>query len=187
MKLIPLGPRIYQSYISDDFYNFLMQEYKQLEKYERLYQNQNQFKGSDFRFVNDENRKYIEDNILVHVKEYINTDSLELMDQWINIQSHDGFLTNHKHTGNISYAIYLKIPGYLQNYNSVVQSDHSYTEGQIQFNYGYDTSLSSMHTNISPQEKMILLFPSEVYHYVYPFRDRESERVSISGNLRWKS
>ena len=65
--------------------------------------------------------------------------------------------------------------------------ESKYVEGCIQFNFGYETSLSLAHIPIKPEEKMILIFPSEVYHYVYPFRDRESERVSISGNLKWKS
>lgn len=187
MKLIPLGPSIYQSYVTEEFFQFLTNEYKHIEKYERLFQNENQWNGKDYAFVNFENRKYVEDNLKSHVKEYVGTDSVELMNQWINVQAHDGFLPEHVHTGNLSYVIYLKLPDYLKNYYKKLPNDIKYVEGCIQFNFGHETSLSLAHIPIRPEEKMILMFPSEVYHYVYPFRDRESERVSISGNLKWKS
>ena len=180
-----LGITIYQSTISDDFYSFLLKEYDNLQSYEKLYQNENFWGGSDYRFVKDSTRDYIQSNLITHVKHYINTINVSLRDQWINIQAHDGYLPTHNHTGNISYVIYLKVPDYLKNYKDKLPNDIGYSEGAIQFNYGHETSLFPCNTMIKPEEKMILIFPSEVYHYVYPFRDRESERVSISGNLKW--
>ena len=73
MKLIPLGPAIYQSYVTEEFFQFLTDEYNHIEKYERLFQNENQWNGKDYTFVNDENRKYVEDNLKHHVKEYVGT------------------------------------------------------------------------------------------------------------------
>jgi uncharacterized protein (TIGR02466 family) len=185
MKNIFLGINIYQSTISDDFYNFLLNEYNNLESYEKLYQNENFWGGSDYTFLKDSTRDYIQSNLIAHVKQYINTTDVSLRNQWINIQAHDGYLPTHKHTGNISYVIYMKIPDYLKNYKDKLPNDIKYAEGAIQFNYGHETSLFPCSTTVHPQEKMILMFPSELQHYVYPFRDRESLRVSISGNLQF--
>jgi hypothetical protein len=178
-----LGVSLYQSFISDEFYNFLMQEYKNLDSYEQLHQNENQWNGSDYVFVKDSTREYIQNELSKHTKEYVGLDRIKLSSQWINIQAHDGYLPTHKHTGNISYAIYLKIPEYLKNYKNKRDNDLRYVEGAIQFNYGHDTSLFPSYSLIHPEEKMILMFPSEVQHYVYPFRDRENLRVSVSGNI----
>jgi len=103
-----LGITIYQSTISDDFYSFLLKEYDNLQSYEKLYQNENFWGGSDYRFVKDSTRDYIQSNLITHVKHYINTINVSLRDQWINIQAHDGYLPTHNHTGNISYVIYRK-------------------------------------------------------------------------------
>lgn len=178
-----LGVTLYQSFISDEFYHFMMNEYSNLEQYERLYQNENYWNGSDYSFIKDSTHSYIESNLKKHTKEYIGSDNIKLLNQWINIQAHDGYLPTHKHTGNISYAMYLKIPEYLKNYKDKRPNDLKYVEGSIQFNYGHDTSIFPSHTLIHPEEKMILMFPSEVQHYVYPFRDRESLRISVSGNI----
>lgn len=185
MNSIFLGVNIYQSHISNDFYNFLLSEYNNIETYERLHQNENFWGGSDYIFVKDSTRNYIQTNLIHHVKDYIDITNVSLMNQWINVQAHDGYLPTHKHTGNISYVIYLKVPEYLSNYNGKRRNDISYAEGAIQFNYGHETSLFANNMVIQPENKMILMFPSELQHYVYPFRDRESMRVSISGNLKF--
>lgn len=185
MKSIFLGVKIHQSTISDEFYNFLMTEYDNVESYERLYQNENFWGGSDYTFIKESTKEYIQENLRSHVKDYIGTTHVHLMNQWINIQAHDGYLPTHKHTGNISYVIYLKVPEYLNNYNGKRPNDIKYAEGAIQFNYGHENSLFPANTIIHPEEKMILMFPSEVQHYVYPFMDKESLRVSVSGNLEF--
>ncbi len=184
MKISTIGVPIYQSFIKDEFYNFLLNEYlSEIKSYEKLHQNGNYFGGSDYIFVKDSTRNYVESNILYHVNEYISTDKLKLMNQWINVQAHDGFLPIHDHSGNISYVIYLKIPEYLKNYEDARKNDIPYSEGAIQFIFGHKTSVSYNSKMFYPEEKMILMFPSELCHYVYPFKDRSSLRVSISGNL----
>jgi len=184
MKLIPLGIQIYQSKISQEFYDFLLNEYENnLESYEQLHQNENFWDGADFSFLKEEHKDYIEKNIQVHVTEYIGNNILKLKKQWINVQAHDGFLPLHNHFGTLSYVIYLKTPKYRANYLNKRRQQIDYTEGSIQFTYGHTNSLFPAHALVQPEEKMILIFPAEIMHYVYPFRDRESKRVSVSGNL----
>lgn len=184
MKLIPIGIQLYQSTISDEFYNFLLDQYtNHLESYKQLYQNENYWGGRDFEFLKLEHKNFIENQLSKHVTEYIGNNNLRLLNQWINIQAHDGFQPVHNHTGIISYVIYLKIPVYLQNYEGKRRQCIDYVEGAIQFNYGHANSLFPPQTLVYPEERMILMFPSEITHYVYPFRDRDSLRISISGNF----
>jgi hypothetical protein len=186
MRLYPLGIQIYQSTINKEFYNFLLNEYENnLDTYPKIYQNQNFWNGTDYRFIKDENRDYVQGQLLVHAKEYIKTDNLKLRDQWINIQGHEGFVPLHTHSGNISYVIYLKIPQYLLNYYGKRNNDIQYAEGAIDFIYGHKNSLFPDDLSLYPEQGMILMFPSEVRHYVYPFKDKESKRVSIAGNLEF--
>jgi uncharacterized protein (TIGR02466 family) len=183
MSKLFLGVNIYQSSISEEFYKFLMDEYDNRESYERLYQNENFWGGSDYSFVKDSTRDAIEKNLAEHVYAYIGASKFKLRNQWLNIQAHDGYLPAHVHSGNISYVIYLKVPEYLQNYNGKRPNDIFYAEGAIQFKYGNQNSLFPQNLIVHPEDAMILMFPSEVEHYVYPFRDKESLRISISGNI----
>ncbi len=183
-----LGIQIYQSRISPEFYNFLLNEYENnLSTYPRIYQNQNFWGGADYRFVKDETHNYIQEQVLIHVREYLKTDNFTLRDQWINIQANEGFVPLHAHLGNVSYVIYLKVPVYLRNYYGKENSGIQYAEGAIDFIYGHKTSVFKDMLTVYPEEGMILMFPSEVRHYVYPFKDKESKRVSISGNLDFKT
>jgi hypothetical protein len=184
MKLHSLGVRVYQSTIKKEFYNFLLNEYENnLNAYPKLFQNQNYWGGGDYAFVKDDTREYVQSSLLLHVKEYIGTDQMTLRNQWINEQAHDGFVPLHKHSGNLSYVIYLKVPKYLLNYYGKRMTSIQYAEGAIDFIYGHKTSLFPDDLTLYPEEGMILMFPSELRHYVFPFKDKESKRVSISGNF----
>jgi len=184
MKLLPLGIQIYQSTISREFFKFLLYEYQaNLDSYAKLYQNQNYWNGADYSFVKDDTREYIQTNIIKHAKEYTGSDQFTLRSQWINVQAHEGFVPLHTHSGNLSYVIYLEVPQYLNHYWSKRNNDIQYAEGAIDFVYGHKTSLFKDDLVVYPEQGMILMFPSEVRHYVYPFRDKESKRVSVSGNL----
>ena len=183
MELLSLGINIYKSNISTEFYKFLETEYSKIESYERLYQNENYWGGSDYIFIKDSTREYIKNNLTPHLKSYGIGKDFTIRNQWLNVQAHDGYLPTHRHSGNISYVIYLKIPKYLNNYNGKRPNDIRYAEGSIQFNYGHPNSIFPNNLVVHPEERNILLFPSEIEHYVYPFKDKNSLRISISGNI----
>ena len=185
---IPLGIEIYSEIISDDFYNFLLTKYNGISDKRRKFQNHNFFNGGDYTFLETESEtSYYQQNILYHVNQYIGKTNYRIDDQWINVQAHNDFVPLHEHYGKISYVIYLKIPGYLQElYSSYNPHNHkglSCVEGCIDFHYGIKNSLFPASKKIMPKEKQILMFPSEILHYVYPFSNPEETRVSVSGNL----
>lgn len=187
-ELIPLGVKIYKSTLEKEFYDFLLNEYENnLEHYRKLYQNENFFNGEDYSFIHPHTRPTIEKFLFQHVKEYVGHTNFRLLNQWINIQAHDGFFPVHEHMGTISYVMYLKVPDFKKNYRGKRVNAVKYNEGNIQFFYGHKNSLFPDDLRISPEEGMILMFPAEVKHFVYPFRDKDQLRVSISGNLQFKN
>jgi len=123
MKMIPIGIQIYQSTISDELYKFLLDQYENhLESYNQLYQNENYFGGRDFEFLKPAHKQFVENQLSKHVIEYIGKNNLRLLNQWINIQAHDGFQPVHNHTGIISYVIYLKFPSTYKTMKASVDS-----------------------------------------------------------------
>lgn len=181
--LIPFGVKIYQSKISPTYYNFLLDQYENnLDSYKKVAINANYWGGSNREFMTG-----VDDEILTHAYTYLKELGVEKKlkhhNQWINVQANDGFLGIHDHFGNISYVVYLKLPDYFKNYDKDAPSAMPYAEGLISFLYGHQTSLSSDIIHFMPEEATIFMFPSELKHYVYPFKDSTAERVSISGNL----
>lgn len=184
MKLINLGIQVYQSTISDDFYNYLLGQIDTIDLNNKRIQNENFVGGGDYTLINQSNSRQFESFVFEHSKQYTTMMGLYLKDLWVNVQAHDDFFPLHQHDGVVSFVIYVKVPEYLNNYPSNGQYNNvSYAEGSIQFQYGNTTRLYSPALNIKPVERMILMFPSEVQHYVYPFRNREAKRISVSGNL----
>ena len=93
---------------------------------------------------------------------------------WINLQRKHQYIPNHIHDGILSYNIFLKIP-YNKKSNSF---EFSFTNvcGQPQHH--------SM--NITKKDEgVVLLFPSQLTHCVYPFYDSEEYRISIAGNVKF--
>lgn len=181
--LIPFGVKIYKEKLSEEYYKHLMTQYeKNLCSYKEVPINANYWGGSNREFMTG-----ADEEVTLHAQKYLNELGLQRKlkhhNQWINIQANDGFLGIHDHYGNISYVIYLKVPECIKNYQNAKESAMPYAEGMISFLYGHQTSLSSDIIHFIPEEGTIFMFPSELKHYVYPFKDKDSTRVSISGNL----
>lgn len=181
--LIPFGVKIYKEKLSDQYYNYLLNQYEDnLDSYKEVPINANYWGGSNREFMTG-----ADEEVTQHAQAYLKSLGLERNlkhhNQWINIQANDGFLGIHDHFGNISYVIYLKVPDCAKNYMTSKESAMPYAEGMISFLFGHQTSLSSDIIHFIPEEGTIFMFPSELKHYVYPFKDKDSKRVSISGNL----
>ncbi len=181
--LIPFGVKIYQSKISDEYFNHLTTQYeKNLDSYKQVPINANYWHGSNREFMTNADEEIIQHGY-AYLQELGLKRNLKHHNQWVNSQAHDGFLGIHDHFGNISYVVYLKVPDTNKNYENSKESAMPYAEGMISFLFGHQTSLSSDIIHFLPEEKTIFMFPAELKHYVYPFRDKEQQRVSISGNL----
>lgn len=91
---------------------------------------------------------------------------------WINYQKKFEFVPNHYHEGIFSYSIWVNIP-----YEN--EGKHA---GNFEFTYN---SVDGITRNqiIKPTAGKMLLFPSKIFHQVYPFYTSDEYRISISGNV----
>ena len=91
---------------------------------------------------------------------------------WINYQKKFDFVPNHVHEGVFSYTIWMNIP--FKN------------EGKFagNFAFAYNSIEGVTRTKIiEPTAGKMILFPSKIFHQVYPFYTSDEYRISISGNV----
>tara|TARA_B100001029_G_C14926317_1_gene374960 strand:- start:71 stop:631 length:561 start_codon:yes stop_codon:yes gene_type:complete len=117
--------------------------------------------------------KYIEDNrnavTFRNSFTHAATSQLVLRDFWCTICKENEPIPYHDHTGVLSFAIWLRMPG-----NSKFSLSYTDILGQIR--------RIEFNTNDELVGNMIV-FPATLGHQVYPFSETDGTRVSVSGNL----
>ncbi|MEQ9315931.1 MAG: putative 2OG-Fe(II) oxygenase, partial [Henriciella sp.] len=89
----------------------------------------------------------------------------------------------HIHTGAaISCVGYLALPDGIEAEWEEDYRDHHPSHGHLQFAHGTDVHYSVSNFMIKPRVGDFYIFPSYMFHCVYPFRS-EGERRSFSMNL----
>jgi hypothetical protein len=113
--------------------------------------------------------------------------SLTIKEFWINLQKKYEFNPFHNHYGLFSFNIFIKIPFTKEEeyVNSPGFKGNNNLAGCLQF--VYNTPLNVFRTfNISLDKTLegtLLLFPSELFHQVYPFYTSEEYRITAAGNI----
>jgi hypothetical protein len=108
--------------------------------------------------------------------------NLELINSWIVRQFKNEYNPTHHHSGHISGVGYLKVP---QNMGSTVQDNKRNNQnGKLVFIHGSASWFSDATFEITPEVGDFYMFPNYLQHVVYPFRDTEEERRSISFNAK---
>ena len=110
-----------------------------------------------------------------------------LGDLWVNFQKQHEFNPMHNHSGIYSFVVFMKIPTdwkeqheipFVKDSNAPKASDFEFVYTDVMGNVtGYTYSLDSSF------EGIMLFFPAEMMHQVYPFYNCEEERITISGNI----
>ena len=106
---------------------------------------------------------------------------------WVNFQKQHEFNPMHNHSGIYSFVVFMKIPtDWREQYEiPFVKESNAPKAGDFEFVYidimgnirPYTYSLDSSF------EGIMLFFPAEMMHQVYPFYNCEEERITISGNI----
>ena len=129
-------------------------------------------------------RAYI-DNMILHHPKHGNlhpTDAnINISQSWIVSQYKGEYNPWHKHSGNFSAVLYLKIPEGMNDFMEKEYEDHYPSSGLIQFMYGESQDFRSDTLTCLPEVGKMYLFPSWLKHSVYPFYC-EGERRSLSFN-----
>jgi hypothetical protein len=124
---------------------------------------------------------------IMHSKAPLKKFRLSIKEFWINIQKKHEFNPLHDHFGLFSFNIFVQVP--FSNEEEYINSPgfkgHSNLAGCLQF--VYNTPLGGLRTfNIAMDKKLngcMLLFPSELWHQVYPFYTSDKNRITAAGNI----
>ena len=116
---------------------------------------------------------------------YPSLENIHLANSWIVSQYKGEYNPWHKHSGNFSAVMYLKIPEGMNDFMEKEYEDHYPSSGLIQFMYGESQDFRSDTLTCLPEVGKMYLFPSWLKHSVYPFYC-EGERRSMSFKAYWK-
>ena len=104
----------------------------------------------------------------------------DIIDSWIVRQFENDYNPLHSHGGHVSGVGYLKLP---EDFGKPSQDTKSHnTNGNLQLVHGSNMFLSPVTLDIKPKVGDFIFFPNYLMHTVYPFKNKNSERRSISFN-----
>ena len=104
----------------------------------------------------------------------------KIIDTWIVRQFENEYNPLHAHGGHISGVGYLKLPDEFGKTVQDVKTEN--VNGNLQLVHGSKMFLSPISLNIKPKVGEFYFFPNYLMHTVYPFKNKNSERRSISFN-----
>tara|TARA_B100001057_G_C22535568_1_gene827511 strand:+ start:112 stop:753 length:642 start_codon:yes stop_codon:yes gene_type:complete len=106
-----------------------------------------------------------------------------LLDSWVVRQFQHEYNPVHYHNGHVSGAGFLKLP---KSFGDHVQKDEKkekkYTGGTLNLIHGQKSFLCNSIFTIRPEVGDFYFFPHYLMHTVYPFKNTNEERRSISFN-----
>ena len=104
-----------------------------------------------------------------------------LKQSWIVRQFKNEYNPTHWHGGHISGAGFLKLPKNLGKHKQS-KENREYRGGNLQLIHGSRMFLCHSTYNIIPEVGDFYFFPNYLMHTVFPFKDSDEERRSISFN-----
>ena len=106
-----------------------------------------------------------------------------IIESWVVRQFKNEYNPIHWHNGHISGAGFLKVPKifgkHVQN-----KENKNYKGGNLQLVHGSRMFLNNSTFSIKPEVGNFYFFPNYMMHVVYPFKDSDEERRSISFNAK---
>jgi len=142
----------------------------------------------EFKLENDFIHKSGWGNFLVTcVKKWIEIENnqtikeFKIKNSWIVRQFKNEYNPTHWHAGHISGAGFLKVPKSL-GISSQKKNTKPYFGGNLQLIHGSKMFLSNSLLSIEPKVGDFYFFPNYLMHCVFPFKDSNEERRSISFN-----
>jgi len=113
-----------------------------------------------------------------------NNQSFYIKDWWVNYQKQTEFNPIHNHTGVYSFVIFMKIPIDFEEQN---KGNETNSPCKSSFQFVYVDMLGKLNNYTyklkSEDEGLMLFFPSEINHQVYPFYNCDEERITVAGNV----
>jgi len=107
--------------------------------------------------------------------------NIHLTQSWVVSQFAGEYNPWHHHTGDFSAVIYLKLPPKMNEEHKEDNKDHYPANGLIEFMFGENQTFRCDNIKFKPEVGKLLVFPSWLKHFVYPFHV-SGERRSMSFN-----
>ena len=147
---------------------------------------------------------YINNLVFRYIREYdqfsdytpsisVLTDDLPMIidSPWVNFQAKHEFNPPHHHTGILSFVIWIKVPYKIEDEQAATPSAKSQIPLAGHFSFHYSNILGTIdHYHIPvdcTMENKMIIFPADLTHSVYPFYTSDGYRISVSGNVKFKS
>ena len=108
-------------------------------------------------------------------------DNIHMAHSWVVSQYAGEYNPWHHHSGDFSSVIYLKLPPKMNEEWEEEWKDHYPANGLIEFMFGENQGFRSDNLKFKPEVGKLLMFPSWLKHFVYPFKSK-GERRSMSFN-----
>lgn len=142
-------------------------------------------------------RDYIPDSFIEYLNwlikyQYKREEEFLLLPPWVNYQAKYEFNPPHTHVGDFSYTIWKRIPYDVDQEKDLYSKHYDPQPGCFNFLVPSPTQpvpyaqMNCAHTVFDMRkdwEEVICVFPSQLMHYVNPFRTSDEYRISIAGNL----
>ena len=107
--------------------------------------------------------------------------NFEILNSWVVRQFANEYNPTHWHGGHISGAGFLKVPSTLGKHTQK-KDDILYRGGNLQLIHGSRMFLCHSTLDIVPSVGDFYFFPNYLMHTVFPFKNTDEERRSISFN-----
>jgi len=124
-------------------------------------------------------------NNLVTDDHEVNT-NIKMTPLWVNFQKKYEFNPIHRHSGVLSFVIWIDIP-YRKEDEKYIKSDNSVAAAPGCFSFVYTDILGGVKTHWIPADctynNTMVLFPAGLNHCVYPFYTSDKYRISVAGNF----
>ena len=104
----------------------------------------------------------------------------DVLSAWIVRQFKNDYNPTHWHTGHVSGVGYLKVPNSFGETTQKTKKTNS--NGKLELIHGSRQFLSNSTLKITPSVGDFYFFPNYMMHTVFPFKDSNEERRSISFN-----
>lgn len=199
----PFGPAMGYKKLSDEFVNGMNAEFErsgQLNDYSQTLvgkvKEELEFNDSMKQLLFKEIKTFVfnynsiairRNSFSMETLDAVNTKfAFEFASGWIVRQFEHEYNPIHFHTGSkMSCVGYLKLPDGIEAEWEQDYEDHHPSHGHIQFVHGTVSSYSSTNFTVKPCVGDFYLFPSDLFHCVYPFFTK-GERRSFSANFSLK-
>ena len=107
----------------------------------------------------------------------------DIIDTWVVRQFQNEYNPTHWHGGHISGVGYLKVPKDLGQFTQK-EKDKYYIGGRLQLIHGSKMFMSPSTVNLTPKVGDFYFFPNYLMHTVFPFKNSNEERRSVSFNAK---